>query len=295
MPTWTRASPAGTAGQEAAARRRGWRRALGLGLPLSALVLLLALFRWDWLIPVAEVQASAALGRPVTLQHLHVRLGRTITVTAEGVRIGNPEGFDPDPPFAEVPRASADLELAPLLRGAVVVPAVTLERPAVEMLGRQDGSTNYAFDVAPPSGESAEAGGGPKIGALRIRDGRVHATVAGLKADLRVSLATEDPPGGEPALVAEARGTYAAQPIAARLRGGAVLNLREAERPWPVELRLANGPTQVALDGTVRDPLKLAGADLRLDVQGPDMALLAPLTGVPLAQTPPFRATGKLD
>ena len=45
----------------------------------------------------------------------------------------------------------------------------------------------------------------------------------------------------------------------------------------------------------MRDPVKLAGADLRLDLQTPDMARLTPLTGVPLSPTPPFRATGRLD
>jgi uncharacterized protein involved in outer membrane biogenesis len=51
----------------------------------------------------------------------------------------------------------------------------------------------------------------------------------------------------------------------------------------------------VALRGTVQDPLKLRGADVQLDIAGPDMALLKPLVGVVIPQTPPYRATGKLD
>jgi AsmA family protein len=74
-----------------------------------------------------------------------------------------------------------------------------------------------------------------------------------------------------------------------------VLNLRDAERPWPVDLQLSNGPTRVSLKGTVRDPVNLAGADLRLEVETPDMARLSPLIGVPIPPTPPFRATGRLD
>ena len=276
------------------ATRRAWRWGLGVGLPLAALALLLLLFRWDWLIPIVEAQAAARLGRPVTLQHLHVALGRTITVTAEGLRVGNPPGFPEDPPVAELPRTVVQVEFAPLLRGDIVVPSVTLERPQVEMIGRADGSTNYAFNAPEPAGEGAGAGG-PKIGALHIEDGRVHAVIAGLKADFNVKLRTEDQAGAEPALLADAEGTYAGQPITARFRGGAVLNLRDAERPWPVELQLANGPTRMSLQGTVKDPVKLAGADLRLAVETPDMARLAPLTGVPMSPSPPFRATGRLD
>ena len=50
----------------------------------------------------------------------------------------------------------------------------------------------------------------------------------------------------------------------------------------------ASGRPRFALRGTVQDPLALAGADLRLDISGPDMGLLAPLTGVPL----PFISSG---
>ncbi|WP_431269101.1 AsmA family protein [Dankookia sp. P2] len=128
-----------------------------MGLPLAGLALFLVLFRWDWLIPIVEAQASARLGRPVTLQHLHVKLGRTITVTAEELRVGNPAGFQDDPPLARLPRAEVDVALAPLLRGAVVIPAVTLDQPQVELVGRPDGSTNYAFDAAGPPGRAPRA------------------------------------------------------------------------------------------------------------------------------------------
>src|SRR3954453_18838430 len=151
------------------ANRRAWRWGLGVGLPLAALALFLALFRWDWLIPVVEAQAAARLGRPVTLQHLHVKLGRTITVTAEGLQVGNPAGFPEDPPLARLPRAEVDVALAPLLRGKFFTPAVTLDQPQVELVGRPDGSTNYAFNAPDPPGEGAD-GGGPQLGALRIRD-----------------------------------------------------------------------------------------------------------------------------
>ena len=50
--------------------------------------------------------------------------------------------------------------------------------------------------------------------------------------------------------------------------------------------KLSNGPTRVSLKGTVRDPVNLAGADLRLEVQTPDMARLTPLTGVPIPADP---------
>jgi hypothetical protein len=226
------------------ANRRVWRWGLGLGLPLFALGLFIAIFRWDWLIPLAEARASAALGRPVSIEHLHLDLGRTTTVTLEGLRIGNPPGFEAEPPFAEVPRLSLDLDAMALLRDrSLVIPSVSLDQPAVAMRSRTDGQTNYAFNL----GGTGAAGQGPQIGALLLRDGKVHAVLAGLRADFTVALSTEEPAGEPPRLLASAEGRYAGQPITAQLRGGAILNLRQPDQPWPIELTLANGPTRVAL------------------------------------------------
>ena len=276
---------------------RGRRWALGLGLPLLAIAVLVAVFRWDWLIPIVEAQASARLGRPVTIEHLHVHLGKVTSISAEGLRIGNPEGFEEAPPFAAIPRASLDFDVAGWLRDrSVAIPVVTLEQPVFEVIGRADGKDNYTFDLGGPGQAAAEATTpAPKIGALRITGGQAHVAIAKLRADFRIEAATEDPEGEPSRIVAKARGTYAAQPITADLRGGAILNLRDEDTPWPVQLTLANGPTRVALQGTVQDPVALKGADLRLDFTGPDMALLAPLVGVAIPATPPYRVTGKLD
>ncbi|MBL6457726.1 AsmA family protein [Belnapia sp. T6] len=274
---------------------RRWRWILGLGVPLLAIALLVVLFRWDWLIPIVEAQASAKLGRPVTIAHLHVSLGRTTTITAEDLKVGNPPGFEGDAPFAAIPRASIAVDVGAYIKDrSIVIPEIALDRPAVEVIGRADGSNNYSFDLG-GGAASDPSSPGPRIGNLRITEGQAHVAIAKLRSDFRVAVATEEQQGGESSITARATGTYAAQPINAELKGGALLNLRDAERPWPIQLSLANGPTKVDLHGTVQDPLKLAGADIRLDIAGPDMALLAPLTGVAIPATTPFRVTGKLD
>ncbi|MFC7539318.1 AsmA family protein [Siccirubricoccus deserti] len=156
-------------------------------MPLLALGLFVALFRWDWLIPLAEARASAALGRPVSIEHLHLDLGRTTTVTLEGLRIGNPPEFEAEPPFAEVPRVSLDLDAMALLRDrSLVIPTVRLDQPAVEMRSREDEKTNYAFNLGGDAA-SRPAVQGPQIGALLLRDGKVHTMLAGLRADFTVS------------------------------------------------------------------------------------------------------------
>jgi uncharacterized protein involved in outer membrane biogenesis len=265
---------------------------IAITLPILILVLL---FRWDWLIPLVEARASAALGRPVSIAHLHVRLGRVPEITLTDLRIANPEGFPADPPFALVPRTVVSVEAWPLIRERrIVIPSIALHQPAVELAGREDGTNNFTFDAL-TGGDGAAGGGSPVIRRVIIVEGRSHVVLQPLEADFNLQIATQEPEGQDPTITLRADGRYAAQPITGELVGGALLALQDASRPWPVRLQLANGPTRVSLEGTVREPLALRGADLRLTLAGPDMKLLMPLTGVPLPTTPAYRVAGRLD
>ncbi|MGK7871697.1 AsmA family protein, partial [Falsiroseomonas sp. E2-1-a20] len=256
------------------------------------LLLVVAFWSWDWFIPLAERRASAALGRNVTIGHLHLRLGRTSVLTAGDVRIANPEGFPVELPFAQAARLVARVDLMESWRrNALVLPEVEIQKPVVEAASHADRRNNFTFDMA-----AAEPGQPPflQIGILRITEGRAHVVLPHLQADLHLTVATRDEAGAAPRLAATISGTYADQPINGEALGGAVLALR-ADAPWPIALQLANGPTEVSLEGTLADPLAFQGADLRLVLRGPDMALLEKLTGVPIPQTPNYEVAGRLD
>ncbi|MGK7871698.1 AsmA family protein, partial [Falsiroseomonas sp. E2-1-a20] len=259
---------------------------------LVLLLLLVAFWSWDWFIPMAERRASAAIGRTVTIGHLHLRPGRISVLTAEDVRIANPEGFPADAPFAQAARLVARVDLLESWRrNALVLPEVEIQKPVVEAAARDDGRNNYSLDVAVPEpGQPAAL----QIGLLRITEGNAHIVLPHLQADLRLTVATRDEGGVAPRLAATISGTYADQPITGEALGGAVLAL-QADRPWPIAVELANGPTVVLLEGTLRDPLALQGADMRLTLRGPDMALLEKLTGVPVPRTANYEVTGRLD
>ncbi len=200
---------------------------------------------------------------------------------------------------------------------AIVIPQIVLDHPVVEADEGGDGKANWP--VPPSTGTAsdkpAEPNAGPKIGQLVINNGHAHVVLAKLKADFNLDVATRQGSGqagadatGQAAqgnapgsdsdagqIVVDAKGTYAAQPITGRLIGGALLSLRDTAHPYPIDLHLANGPTHVALTGTVQNPLSFAGADLKLEFAGPDASKLTPLTGVPIPETPPYSIAGKLD
>jgi hypothetical protein len=219
-----------------------------------------------WLRPLAERQASAALGggRSVTIGRLHIRPDGPLVITAEDVVVGNPPGFPAgEEPFARLPRLTLHLDaLASLRRREVVIPTVEIERPAVRAVATEDGRDNYGSELfAAPAGGAA----GPRPGALTILDGRARVSLAAPRTDLEVAFATEPGAeaqgGGASGVVAEARGTYAGEPVAARFAGAPLLDpLRDPSRPWPVELHVEHGATRASAKGALRDPLRLRAA-----------------------------------
>ncbi len=275
-------------------RRRKWPFLLG-GLVL-ALIVFVAVFQWDWLIPTVNKQASKALGRPVTITHLHVRLGLVPHIEAEGVVIANPADWPGGGNFATADKLSVDFDALAYIRSrAVVIPGIALDHPQVDAQQLADGRANWTLASTGDDTDKNDASPGPKIGDLRISDGHVHVVSEKLRSDFNIEVATKDAAGQPSQLVATAKGTYAKQPIDAQFTGGALLSLRDEAQPYPLNLQVANGPTKVSVVGTIKDPLAFGGANLKLDLAGPDMSLLLPLTGVAIPKTPPYRITGNLD
>ncbi len=266
------------------------RRLVWFGVPLVLLAVLAAFWNWDWFIPVVESRGSAAIGRAVTVSHLHVALGRVVTVTADGVAVANPAGWpEGDPPFATIGVLSVQVDAEAYIAGhGLVLKSIGLDNPRLLVAETKDGKANFRLATGGSGGEA------PKIGDLRIVGGDAHVVIPAMKADFTAKIDTRGD-GDTAELVVDAKGTYAAQPIAAKLVGGALLSLRDADHPWPVDLTIANGPTRVALKGTVADPVAFKGADVRLRFNGPDMSLLEPLAGFPIPETATYRIAGKLD
>jgi AsmA family protein len=261
--------------------------------PLVVIILLVVIFwSWDWFIPMVDEQASATLGRKVTMQHLHVGLGRSVTVTATGVTIANPKGFPAnEPQLATIDRLLVQVDALEYLKHRTLsLTTIELDHPVANIRQLPDGTNNYTLKSSP-------TGKPPRLGNLIINHGTASVIMPLQKSNFDLTLQTRDAPpgarlftGGE--IVADARGTYANAPIMGQFIGGALLSLRNPSTPYPVDLHLQNGTTMASLVGTVEDPVNLAGAHLRLDLSGQNMANLYQLTGVPIPATPPFKLTG---
>ncbi len=276
------------------ARPRAPRWLIVLGALAAALVLAVVFWRWDWFIPLVEARASAALGRPVTIAHLHIAPGRVTELVADDIVVANPHGFPEDSHFGTVKRLAIDLDVVSLLHdwSTIRLPRIAVTQPDFDVRTAKDGTPNWKLATS-----SSPSAGGPtlKIGTLRIDDGKARVVIPALKTDFALDIATRDPEqGGEPQIVVNAKGTYAAQPVTGTFVGGSLLSLRDPAKPYPIDLRAADGGTKVTIVGTVEDPLAFKGTNVKLTLSGPDMGQLYHLTGIPIPETPPYQIGGKL-
>lgn len=286
-------------------RRRRIRLSVFLGGPILAIILLILFWRWDWFIPLVEARASAQLGRPVTIGHLHVHLGRKIRILADQVVVQNPQDFPSDvPPLARIAHLGVTVDAMEYIRHRLLsVPLIDVNGPEIELRALPDGRNNYtlAMKKIAPTKPGETPASSPKLGDLTIESGTLHAAIPKLKADFSAAIETAPAEGAialkgqSMELRARAQGTYAGQKITATLLTGALLSVTDTQTPFPIDLHITNGATRIALAGTVQDPLAFAGTDLNLTLQGADMADLYPLTGIPIPATPAYKISGKLN
>ena len=150
-------------------RRRGLRiTAIFFGVLAIAVIALILLWNWDWFIPIVQSRASAAIGRKVTISHLHVRLGRQTTVAADDVVVANPDGFPASDPLARVGRLTIVANVVDYIsHSTLVLPAITLDRPDIHATALADGQNNYTLKF-PASKPGAKPSPPPQIGDLQI-------------------------------------------------------------------------------------------------------------------------------
>ena len=90
------------------------------------------------------------------------------------------------------------------------------------------------------------------------------------------------------------RGSFNGENLSGEGRSGAVLALRDKNRPYPLRGEVRIGRSTIAASGTLTEPAQLAALDLQLKFAGASMAQLYPILGIVLPETPPFSTEGRL-
>lgn len=257
----------------------------------------LVLMDWNALRGRAEGFLSASAGRDVRLGYLDVEPGFDATrIVLHDFRIANAEGFG-DQPLARIDELRMTIATWPLLRGQLDVLEAVLREPEFRAEVAEDGRVNWELGAgAEAAGEVAkpeERTEFPYIGRLAIEEGRMiyRDATRGLDLEGTVSTATGETRGNiEMAL----EGTLEKEPVRLGFDGGPLAELREPAEPYPFEISIDAGDTEVRAKGTSTAPVQLQGIDIDLRVAGPSMDDIFPIFGIPLPPTAPYSVEGRL-
>jgi len=295
-------------------------------LLIVVLIVVIATFDWNRLKPTINQKVSTELNRPFAIRgDLGVvwerQKGETgwrswipwPHVHADDVMLGNPPDI-PEITMVHLPRVEATLAPLALLTKTVYLPWIKLQKPDARLIRLSEKTNNWTFDFA--ESKDKEDAAKPSSWSFRLDNiifdrGRVAIDDAVSKANLEIFV---DPLGkalpfsevtgtkgkdgkdkpGDYVFGLKAEGRYNEQPLKGSGKIGGMLALRGEGTPFPVQADFRSGNTRVAFVGTVSDPMKMGGVDLRLKFSGDSLGELYELTGVLLPDTPPFETDGHL-
>ena len=276
---------------------RNWSKkkkiALGaLALLAGALVILMLVFDWNWLRGPIERYVTKKTGRRLTIAgNIDGTFGFPPTLRLRQVRFDNAP-WSQEPQMAAIEQLEFRPRVWPLLKGELVLEKVRVQSPDVLLERTGDGKRNWVFGRSDDPGAKA-----PQITSLAIDRGdiRVRDAMKEIDASIKVTtdVQTEGPDARLP-MRTEFSGTYLKVPFDGAARIGDLLALQGTGDPYPLRAKGRFGETQVEVDGTFADVLRLDGIDAQVKVAGPDWSKLYPVVPVALPRSPPFVLEGHM-
>ena len=262
----------------------------------GALAVAIALMDWNWLrAPIAK-RVSGHTGRSFAINgDLEVHLSLRPRIIANDVVMGN-AAWSTEPTMAEVKRVDFRVDLLKLLTGQVNLPELTISQPRLALEVSREGAVNWAFKEREDEPRDKPVAF-PVIGTLAIDGGTATFRDPLRNTDLALELKTlaGDANASAFGLELTGKGRYKGLPSVVSARGGALLNLRDAAHPYPIEAKGSVATTHFSIDGMLLDPLHFKGEKLNFTIAGSDLAQLFPIIGVPLPPTPAYKFAGFLD
>ena len=271
--------------------KRGQRWLAVLVFLVALILLVIALWDWNWFKGPVERAVQAKTGREFHIGgNLDVDLGRTLTVRADRLTFANAE-WSRTPRMASADRAEIDLRAWPLLRGQIRIPEIRLTRPdlLLETAPGKDQPGNWDF-LGPSDGDP------PVLQRLLVDDGRLKFLDAAGKTDILVSLNSGKPRSADsaPPLLVSGKGRWQGNPFTLDGNTESPLELTNSDHPFRIHLDGRAGATRAIASGTLTNPFALRTFDLDFALSGQDMEDLYPLIGLAIPSTPPYRLKGRL-
>ncbi|MET0282603.1 MAG: AsmA family protein [Steroidobacteraceae bacterium] len=268
----------------------------GAALALIALLVLLALFDWNWLKGPVQRMVSATTGREFRIDgDLDVDFF-PLEVHAGGLYLGNAT-WSEEAAMAQVEQLDMRVRFWPLLIGRVVLPEVAVKRPRLRIERNQQGQGNWIFDDEPEDCGDDPCKSNLRILQLRASGGLLQFREPTLQTSVDVNFDSGKPASGDALapLLLRGTGTYRAAPFQLAGQVDSPLALRGDPLPYRVDLTARAGATRARVSGTLTEPLQTEDVAVNFELQGADLADLYGLIGIVLPTTPPYELKGRLS
>ena len=272
--------------------KRGQRWLAVLVFLLAAVLLLIALWDWNWFKGPVERAVQAKTGRALHIGNLDVDLGRVTTIRADSITFANAQ-WARQPKMASADRVEIDVRVWPLLRGSVQLPEIRLTRPdaLLQTAPKADQAGNWDF-----MGESS--GGEPlQLRRLHIDDGRLQFLDERGRTNIQVAVRSGEPKQADaaPPLLVSGKGSWQGNAFTLNGNTESPLELTNSGHPFRIHLDGRAGATHAVASGTLINPFQFQTFKLRFRLSGQDLEDLYPLVGIALPSTPPYRLDGQLS
>ncbi|MGY4831591.1 AsmA family protein [Sphaerotilaceae bacterium SBD11-9] len=269
----------------------GPKTKVALGL-LAALVLLVALFDWNWLRPGLERYLSHTAGRAVRAADLHLSLDADLqpVVRLRGVHVDNAPWADTRKPFVHAGELRFTFDWKSLFEDIRLIHHLVLIDAEINLERRADGLRNWRLTQPDYRGR-----GRIRLLALEPHNSRLSFAHEGVALVLQ-SQATELPqPEGPLTQKVSFSGSFRGAPFEGEALAGPVLTLLQTGRAFPLRGRAQTAQTVLQLDGEVADLAQLGGIDAKVQLSGPSLSQLKTFfPDPPWPTTQPYRAQAQL-
>jgi uncharacterized protein involved in outer membrane biogenesis len=240
-----------------------------------------------------EHPVSGAFGRDIRIGgNFEVHWGAPTRIVAEDVHVANASwGSAPDMFAAK--RLEIELYVRSLLWGPTRIPLVALDgaKLLLETDGKGDKNWQFGGNTAPKKRREF-----PELQKFVVRDGGLTYRNGETKAesDLAITGLEVDAPDPQSPVTIALDGSFQNEPLGLKGSVGPIAELRDTEKPYPVKLDGRLAQVELTAEGGIKEPLDMAGADLRLSLTGKKLEQLFAALGVPFPAFPDFRSTGEL-
>ncbi len=246
------------------------------------------------LAPLAERGASHILGRALDVGEINrVALGENVTIEAADLVLANAAWAGPEP-MLSVGRLALTLNLPSLWRrGSILVRHVEIEALALGLLDPEDSAPNWEMGLITDGPSDNDALLPVVVEHAALDDISVSYSDPDQQVDVEIAqlrLERDEATGMSRLAVT---GVVNEMPLS----GGGDVGPTEAlqsGRDLALDLNLTLGELEIDAAGSVADALRLAGADLVLDVRAPRSRRVLDMLGLQEVRDGPLRFQGRL-